>query len=424
MNPETRAALVAMGQDMARAREVLAGTERRAILQVYRHEFQLRHVSKSPKEPRDTTTKKPEDAIAQSNRVADIADVLLADMEDGTPFPSAEEIKEKFECGIKTASNGLFTARYALRSAKAAANAVMPLEPVSVDDLSADEKSKLDRVIKQQLRKLQDGFHEAVKKEYQQFIVRMHADWKRKIEFAEKYSDGTRREKFPLTRKQFKELLFFTHPDRQEPSLRDRAAEKRFGQRSDRKKNFLSKNEKRGGARRILAVSEPGLYRIIARSHAAKRDGTFAFAFVEWITGAVLPSLRKTGAYTVDRKARALVRGLPGWTETREAGKETRKDFADTIQSFVAYAKASGSNNAQHYFEAFTKLAYKIAVGCDKPPHGRDGLGTLELLQVQLVEANLERLVASEIAAGTHYKQAFASVRERLQAIFAVQKAA
>lgn len=225
MNSDTRAALVAMGQDVARAREVLAVTERRSLHTVYTLEFkQVRNVSKSP-EPKQSAPKKPEDAIARDNRVADIADVLLADMEDGTPFPSAEEIKQKFECGIKTASNGLFTARYALRSARAAADAVTPAEPVAMDDLTADEKDKVDRAIKQQLRKLQDGFHDAVKKEYQQFIVRMHADWKRKIEFAEKYSDGTRREKFPLTRKQFKELLFFTHPDRQDASLRERAAE-------------------------------------------------------------------------------------------------------------------------------------------------------------------------------------------------------
>lgn len=50
MNSDTRAALVAMGQQMDRARDVLAVTERRSIQHVYRHEFQLRHVTKSPKE--------------------------------------------------------------------------------------------------------------------------------------------------------------------------------------------------------------------------------------------------------------------------------------------------------------------------------------------------------------------------------------
>jgi hypothetical protein len=215
MNSDTRAALVAMGQQMDRAREVLAVTERRSIERVYRHEFQLRHTPKSetPKQ-QEPKAKKPEDAIAQSNRVAEIADALLADFGVETPFPSAEEIKQKFDCGIKTASNGLFTARYALRSARAATEAIAPPEPVAMDDLTADEKAKVDRAIKQQLRKLQDGFHQAVKKEVQQFVERLHADWKRKIEFAEKYSDGTRREAAPvagLPRANFASFVGRTH---------------------------------------------------------------------------------------------------------------------------------------------------------------------------------------------------------------------
>lgn len=58
MNSDTRAALVAMGQDMVRAREVLAKTERRSIERVYRHEFQLRHTPKSetPKQRRQVRT--------------------------------------------------------------------------------------------------------------------------------------------------------------------------------------------------------------------------------------------------------------------------------------------------------------------------------------------------------------------------------
>lgn len=77
MNHQTRAALVAMGQDMARAREVLAVTERRSLHTVYDLEFRrLTNVCKSPKEPIPPKIKKPEDAIAQSNRVAEIAYVL------------------------------------------------------------------------------------------------------------------------------------------------------------------------------------------------------------------------------------------------------------------------------------------------------------------------------------------------------------
>jgi DNA processing protein len=71
MNHQTRAALVAMGQDMTRAREVLAATERRSLELVFRNEFQVTSARKSP--PKPAPQKKPEDAIAQINRVAEIA---------------------------------------------------------------------------------------------------------------------------------------------------------------------------------------------------------------------------------------------------------------------------------------------------------------------------------------------------------------
>jgi hypothetical protein len=106
MNSDTRAALVAMGQQMDRAREVLAVTERRSIEQVYRNDFRVRDVPKSPKEPPAPKTKKPEYAIAQSNRVAEIADALLADFGDQTPFPrSTAHIRKYAVRSLKTPSS-------------------------------------------------------------------------------------------------------------------------------------------------------------------------------------------------------------------------------------------------------------------------------------------------------------------------------
>ncbi len=60
---QTRAALVAMGQEIDRAREVLAATERRSIRYVYQNEFRLDHVVNSPptKQP---APKRPEGAGA------------------------------------------------------------------------------------------------------------------------------------------------------------------------------------------------------------------------------------------------------------------------------------------------------------------------------------------------------------------------
>lgn len=232
LNHQTRAALVAMGQDLDRAREVLAVTERRSLELVYRSEFQVTSARKSQnagKAKSKSEKLKPEDGITENNKVADIADTLLADLEDGVPFPSAEEIKTRFSCGIKTASNGLFTARYGLRIAKAAPAVVAGGAAPVADDLSADEKSKVERIVAREVKKkldaLQKGFQQAVQAEYKKLVAIAHANWKAKLDFADKYASDVRREKYPLTKKQFKELLFFTHPDRQEGTLKDRAAE-------------------------------------------------------------------------------------------------------------------------------------------------------------------------------------------------------
>ena len=44
-------------------------------------------------------------------------------------------------------------------------------------------------------------------------------------------------------------------------------------------------------------ISESGLYTIIVRSRAATTPGTLPHRFRRWITGEVLPSIRKTGSY-------------------------------------------------------------------------------------------------------------------------------
>lgn len=53
-----------------------------------------------------------------------------------------------------------------------------------------------------------------------------------------------------------------------------------------------SHSGQRGGAQRMIAVNESGLYAVILRS-----DKPGAKAFKRWVTHEVLPSIRKTGAY-------------------------------------------------------------------------------------------------------------------------------
>jgi len=109
-----------MGQQMDRAREVLAVTERRSILEMYRNEFrQVRGASKS-ETSKQLPPKKPEDAIAQSNRVAEIA-YVLADRSDGrrlgsrgvwgvlrssVPAPCSSELLSSIICFLLSLSSG------------------------------------------------------------------------------------------------------------------------------------------------------------------------------------------------------------------------------------------------------------------------------------------------------------------------------
>lgn len=57
----------------------------------------------------------------------------------------------------------------------------------------------------------------------------------------------------------------------------------------------------RGGE--ITLVSEPGLYKVVARSNAAVTPGTAAHRFCRWLTHEVLPSIRLHGQYPPPRYA-------------------------------------------------------------------------------------------------------------------------
>src|SRR5262249_11188522 len=67
-----------------------------------------------------------------------------------------------------------------------------------------------------------------------------------------------------------------------------------------------------GRVQRTLVVNEPGLYRLILRSN--KPD---AEKFQDWICREVLPSIRKTGRFSVD--VPFLVPTAQPWTKTFDA---------------------------------------------------------------------------------------------------------
>ena len=61
-----------------------------------------------------------------------------------------------------------------------------------------------------------------------------------------------------------------------------------------------------GQNRQMTFVSEAGLYRIIFSCRESNIPGTAPFAFTNWITDEVLPSIRKNGIYELKQEVLAL----------------------------------------------------------------------------------------------------------------------
>lgn len=64
-----------------------------------------------------------------------------------------------------------------------------------------------------------------------------------------------------------------------------------------RTKRGVSSTHTLGGEQEVLIVSEGGLYTLILRSRQATTPGSAAHRFRKWVTGELLPQIRKTGRY-------------------------------------------------------------------------------------------------------------------------------
>ena len=75
--------------------------------------------------------------------------------------------------------------------------------------------------------------------------------------------------------------------------------------------------------RKTTLINTSAAYKLAGRSKKPS-----AGAFTNWIYGEVVPSILKTGEYSIRRRARYEKQGKPGaWIEVREDGIEVRKDL-------------------------------------------------------------------------------------------------
>lgn len=107
--------------------------------------------------------------------------------------------------------------------------------------------------------------------------------------------------------------------------------------RLDDDEKGVVKSDTLGGAQGLTTINESGLYSLILRSN--KPD---AKRFRKWITSEVLPSIRKTGRYSVSEKAR----------------KESTAARNALTQQWMEH----GADKVHHYIN-LTKAEYKMLFG-------------------------------------------------------------
>lgn len=124
-----------------------------------------------------------------------------------------------------------------------------------------------------------------------------------------------------------------------------------------------------GGKQKATIINEQVFYELVFNSRKQK-----AVLFRAWVTGDVLPSIRKHGFY-------------------RAEGKIIRRVETDAIKEFIEYAKNNGSQSGERYYAIITKATNSI-LGISAGE--RDSLTTNQLEHLAMVE----RVIASALMQG------------------------
>lgn len=146
-----------------------------------------------------------------------------------------------------------------------------------------------------------------------------------------------------------------------------------------------------GGNQKAVIVSEQILYELIFNSRKQK-----AVLFRAWVTGEVLPSIRKHGFY-------------------RAEGKMIRKVETDSIKEFIEYAKNNGSQNSDRYYSIITKATNSIL---NIEPNMRDNLTAIQLEHLAMVERVIANALISGIEKGMNYKDIYKLASNKAKQVY------
>ena len=151
--------------------------------------------------------------------------------------------------------------------------------------------------------------------------------------------------------------------------------------------------ETAGGKQQVTIINEQILYELIFNSRKQK-----AVLFRAWVTGEVLPSIRKYGFY-------------------RAEGKLIRKVETDAIKEFIEYAKSNGSQSSEHYYTIITKATNSI-LGISASE--RDSLTATQLEHLAMVERVIASTLMQGIEKEMNYKDIYKLASSKAKQVYQV----
>ena len=147
------------------------------------------------------------------------------------------------------------------------------------------------------------------------------------------------------------------------------------------------------GARQATIVNEQILYELIFNSRKQK-----AVLFRAWVTGEVLPSIRKHGFY-------------------RAEGKMIRRVETDAIKEFIEYAKSNGSQSSDRYYAIITKATNEIL---NISAGQRDSLTAMQLEHLAMVERVIASALTQGIEKEMNYKDIYKLASSKAKQVYQV----
>jgi len=190
---QDRAAYIAFGRDIGRAREILEKTESRSIQRIHRLEFRFTSASK-PKPP------KPDPGLATTPEMQKALDAYDFFKSAGVE-PTQQQVEEK-------AGTSNMPVRRAFERRRTEAE--LARQEVDISDLPATSKAKVEAAVRKIQKRMELEYERRVQLGVQKFVTEfVMPTYAEKLALADRINGG----KKPFSIEEYRKLLGALHPD-------------------------------------------------------------------------------------------------------------------------------------------------------------------------------------------------------------------